>query len=191
MDDNHIQLPEHYKSIQEASNKINFSMPSDLKTGSLLRTLVASKPGGRVLELGTGTGLSLSWIAESMDEQSTVISIDSSEEYTSIARSFFETDSRVEIICTDANEWLRDNPNQQFDLIFADAWPGKYAMLDEALAMVKTGGFYIIDDMLPQPNWPKGHEDNVKNLINDLEARADSRFTKMNWSTGLVILTKI
>lgn len=32
-------------------------MPSDLQTGSLLRTLVTSKPNGLFLELGTGTGL--------------------------------------------------------------------------------------------------------------------------------------
>jgi predicted O-methyltransferase YrrM len=37
-------------------------------------------------------------------------------------------------------------------LIFADAWPGKYSDLEKALKLVKPGGFYIIDDMLTQPN---------------------------------------
>jgi predicted O-methyltransferase YrrM len=191
MNDTSIKLPENYKSIQEASEKINFSMPSDLQTGSLLRTLIASKPQGRFLELGTGTGLSLSWITESMDKESIVISIDNSEEYTSVAREFFKTDPRVKILCTDANEWLKNNPGQKFDLIFADAWPGKYSALDEALDMVKTGGFYIIDDMLPQPNWPETHGENVERLINYLETRQDLRFTKMNWSTGIIIVAKI
>jgi predicted O-methyltransferase YrrM len=191
MNDTTIKLPENYKSIQKASEKISFSMPSDLQTGSLLRTLIASKPHGRFLELGTGTGLSLSWIAESMDNESIVISIDNSEEYSSVAREFFKTDPRVEILCTDANKWLKDNPDQKFDLIFADAWPGKYSALNEALDMVKTGGFYIIDDMLPQPNWPETHGENVERLINYLETRKDLRFTKMNWSTGIIIVTKI
>ena len=88
MDDTNIKLPENYIIVQDASSKINFSMPSDLKTGSLLRTLVASKPSGRFLELGTGTGLSLSWIAEAMDDNSSVISIDNSKEYSSIAKGF-------------------------------------------------------------------------------------------------------
>jgi len=191
MDDISIKLPENYRSIQDESDRINFSMPSDLKTGSLLRTLVTSKPNGRFLELGTGTGLSLSWITEAMDEKSIVISIDNNELYSSIAKGFFKTDPRVEIICTDANEWIKNNQDQEFDLIFADAWPGKYSTLDEALNMVKMGGFYIIDDMLPQPNWPNGHDENVKKLISYLEARSDLRFTKMNWSTGLVIMVKI
>lgn len=191
MNDTNIKLPEEYISIQDESDKINFSMPSDLKTGSLLRTLITSKPNGRFLELGTGTGLSLSWIAEAMDESSIVISIDNSELYSAIAKSFFKTDPRVEIICTDAGEWLKNNQDQEFDLIFADAWPGKYSTLDETLDMVKKGGFYIIDDMLPQPNWPDGHDQNVEKLVSYLEARPDLRFTKMNWSTGLIIVTKI
>lgn len=190
MDDSIIKLPQNYRSIQDASDKINFSMPSDLKTGSLLRTLIASKPNGRFLELGTGTGLSLSWITEAMDENSTVISLDNTETYTSIAKSFFVTDPRVEIICTDANEWLKDNQEQEFDLIFADAWPGKYATLDEALNILKIGGLYIIDDMLPQPNWPEGHQENVDKLISYIETRTDLNYTKLNWSTGLVIVTK-
>ncbi|MGY4383772.1 putative O-methyltransferase YrrM [Pedobacter sp. UYP24] len=191
MDDINIKLPENYKSILDASAKIKFSMPSDLKTGSLLRTLIASKPKGKFLELGTGTGLSLSWIVEAMDDKSTVISIDNNELYIAIAKEFFNDDKRVEIICTDATQWLKNNPDLEFDLIFADAWPGKYETLDEALSMVKTGGFYIIDDMLPQPNWPVGHEENVKKLVAHLEQRADLRFTKLNWSTGLIIMTKI
>jgi len=41
--------------------------------------------------------------------------------------------------------------------VFADALAGKYDGLSEALCVVKAGGFYVIDDMLPQPNWPDGH----------------------------------
>jgi len=42
----------------------------------MLRTLAASKPGGRFLELGTGTGIATAWLLEGMDERSTLISID-------------------------------------------------------------------------------------------------------------------
>lgn len=75
-------------------------------------------------------------------------------------------------------------------MIFADAWPGKYETLDETLKMLKVGGFYIIDDMLPQPNWPTGHQENVNRLVRYLDTRTDLRLTRMNWSTGLIIMTK-
>lgn len=191
MIDTDITLPESFTDIQSRSKEINFSMPSDLQTGSILRTLVTSKPRGSFLELGTGTGLSLSWIAEAMDEDSTVISVDNNEDYLSIARSFFSNDSRISLICEDGSEWITNNQDKKFDLIFADAWPGKYATLDETLYLLKKGGFFILDDMLHQPNWPEGHQNNVDKLIEYLSSRADLRLTKINWSTGLIIVTKI
>lgn len=191
MKDTIIWVPENYGKIHEESAAINFSMPSDLQTGSLLRTLVSSKPNGSFLELGTGTGLSLSWIVEAMDKQSSVISIDNNQSFVEIAKRFFNADDRVSIVCCDGAEWLKINQDKTFDLIFADAWPGKYESLEETLLMLKPGGIYLIDDMLPQPNWPEGHQANVNGLIEQLERRKDIRLTKMNWSTGLVIVTKI
>lgn len=191
MKDTIIRVPENYGKIHEESAAINFSMPSDLQTGSLLRTLVSSKPNGSFLELGTGTGLSLSWIVEAMDKQSSVISIDNNQSFVEIAKRFFNADDRVSIVCCDGAEWLKINQDKTFDLIFADAWPGKYESLEETLLMLKPGGIYLIDDMLPQPNWPEGHQANVNGLIEQLERWKDIRLTKMNWSTGLVIVTKI
>lgn len=165
-------------------------MPSDLQTGSLLRTLIASKPKGRFLELGTGTGLSLAWIVEAMDAYSSVVSIDNSEEYINIARNHFQDDPRIEIICADGEEWIRNNSGGKFDLIFADAWPGKYSYLDETLDLLPVGGIYLIDDMLAQPNWPEGHDKKAEALIAYLETREDLRLTKINWSTGIIIVCK-
>ena len=165
-------------------------MLSDTHTGSLLRTLTRSKANGHVLEIGTGTGLGLSWIIVGMDDQSTVISIDNDERYQAVARSFFEAESRVEFVYEDDNEWIQANGDRKFDLIFADAWPGKYSLLATTLAMLKKGGLYLIDDMLPQPNWPDGHSENVRKLMKELELRQDITLTKMDWSTGLVLIAK-
>ena len=191
MIDTDITLPKNFIELRSRSEEINFSMPSDLQTGSLLRTLVTSKPGGSFLELGTGTGLSLSWIVEGMDVRSTVISIDNNEVYLSIAKNFFSDDQRVSIICRDGSEWIKNNQDKKFDLIFADAWPGKYESLDETLFLLKKGGFFILDDMLHQPNWPEGHQSNVDKLVDYLSLRADLQLTKMDWSTGLIIITKV
>ena len=99
-------------------------------------------------------------------------------------------DARLKLLCTDAGTWLETNKDQTFDLIFADAWPGKYANLDAALNSLSAGGLYVIDDMLPQPNWPAGHGDNVDNLVTELESRDDLQLVKMAWSTGILIATK-
>lgn len=45
--------------------------------------------------------------------------------------------------------------------------------------------------MNPQANWTEGHLEKATNLINYLEKREDFSLTKMNWSTGIIIMTKI
>ncbi len=183
-------LPKGFVDIQVVSQSIGFSMPSDLQTGALLKTLAGSKPRAKVLEIGTGTGLATAWLLAGMDADSSLLSIDNQTLYQSVAEQVLGDDPRLKLVCTDAGEWLEENEEQQFDLIFADAWPGKYANLNAALNSLSAGGLYVIDDMLPQPNWPEGHSDNVDKLVADLESRADLQIVKMAWSTGILIATK-
>ena len=56
--------------------------------------------------------------------------------------------------------------------------------------MLNKGGFYIIDDMLPQPNWPDGHQEKVTNLINYLEKREDLFLIKQVWASGIIVAVK-
>jgi predicted O-methyltransferase YrrM len=191
MNDTNIQdIPKIHTEITRKSEEIGFTMPSDLYVGSFLKTLIASKPNGRFLEIGTGIGLSLSWMIEGMDANARLVSVDNDDELISIASSYFGEDDRVELICQDGTEWIKEYSGAKFDLIFADAWPGKYSEIDEVLDLLKVGGFYIIDDMTKQPNWPEGHEDNVIVLTGYLEQREDLQLTKMNWSTGLIMAVK-
>ena len=165
-------------------------MASDVLTCSLLRTLAASKPSGKFLELGTGTGLGTSWILDGMDAQSSLTSIDNDEKFLAIAQQFLGDDKRLKLVCTDGGDWVEANKNDRYDYIFADTWHGKYLMLDDVLAMLNKGGLYIIDDMLPQPNWPEGHEEKVANLMKVLEAREDLLVTKQDWATGIIIVVR-
>ena len=183
-------IPQSYFAIDQATKESGFTMASDILTCSLLRTLAASKPSGKFLELGTGTGLSTSWILSGMDSNSTLISFDNDEALLAIAKQHLGDDKRLNLVHADGEDWVKNNKGQKFDYIFADTWHGKYLMLDEALAMLKPGGLYIIDDMLRQPNWPEGHHEKVVKLLAALEARKDIVMTKQVWSTGIVIVVK-
>ena len=185
-----FDIPVQYESIAEATKAIEFNIASDMQTGSLLRTLVASKPAGRILELGTGTGLATSWIIAGMDNGARLITIENNELLLDIARKALH-DTRVEFVLSDGYAWIQNYSGEKFDLIFADAMPGKYDLFEETIRLVKERGFYVIDDMLPQPNWPIGHADKVEGFIEELEQRKDIILTKLNWSTGIIIVTKI
>lgn len=183
-------LPSAYEDLLEKCKEIGFTMPSDLYIGSLLKTLICSKPKGNILELGTGIGLTLSWMIDGMDLDSKICSVDNDPQLIKIATDFFGEDERVNLICEDGSVWIKNYSGDLFDLIFADAWPGKYSDLDLTLELLKPGGFYIIDDMLSQPNWPEGHQELVNELIGVLENRKDLQLTKMNWSTGIIVVVK-
>jgi len=165
-------------------------MASEDRTGALLRVLAASKPAGRFLELGTGTGVATAWLLDGMDAASQLTSVDVSAAFQDAARDVLGGDSRLTLVAEDALAFLERQPEASFDMVFADALRGKYEGLDLALRAVKPGGFYVIDDMLPQPNWPEGHEARVEELLKSLPARGDFEIAPMAWASGLVVAVR-
>tara|TARA_Y100001949_G_C15911432_1_gene297016 strand:+ start:320 stop:901 length:582 start_codon:yes stop_codon:yes gene_type:complete len=191
MNHSHIpDIPKAFPQLEAKCKEIGFTMPSDIYIGTLLKSLIASKPHSNILELGTGIGLSLAWMIDGLDEQSKLISIDNDPELIGIAKDFFGNDPRVQLVCTDGSNWIKSYHGPPFDLIFADAWPGKYSELNETLKLLKVGGFYVIDDINEQPNWPDGHAEKAEKLVEYLKSREDFTMTKMDWSTGVVICTR-
>lgn len=182
--------PRVHATVEAKCQEIGFTMASDLLLGKLLKTLVASKPCGNFLEIGTGIGLSLSWLTDGMDDCGSIISLDNDPKLAEIVGHIFELDYRVNVLCQDGAEWITNYTGEKFDLIFADAWPGKFSNLEETLDLLKIGGIYVINDMDEQPNWQEDHAEKVENLIKTLEAREDFCLTKMNWSTGVILMTK-
>jgi predicted O-methyltransferase YrrM len=130
-----------------------------------LKALAASKPHGRLLELGTGTGLATACLLAGMDSASRLVSVDIDARVQAIARELLGADSRVSFELADGREFIRSQPHRSLDLLFADAWAGKYEGLDDALALLRPGGFFIGDDMLPQANWPDNHQERAEGLV--------------------------
>jgi len=190
IDSNKYPIPTAYLNIDRATKEKGFTMSSDILTCSLLRTLASSKPAGKFLELGTGTGLATAWILDGMDEDATLISVDNDETVLMIAHSFLGLDKRLVLVHSDGEEWLVANKGEKFDYIFADTWHGKYLFLNEVLEMLNKGGLYIVDDMLPQANWPEGHQEKAKSFIQNLEDRSDLLLTKQSWATGIIIAVR-
>ncbi|WP_026119359.1 O-methyltransferase [Nocardiopsis ganjiahuensis] len=189
--------PATLDAIESDTEGIGFSMSCEEAVGQLLRALVASKPGGRILELGTGTGAGTAWLLAGMDERARLDTLDNDPECLGVARRHHTADPRVTIFEADGGEWLSaratdDGPG--YDLVFADTWPGKFTHLDEALALVDRGGFYVVDDLARQPagaSVPEDHCLAVEALVENLESRSGwERLPLLGWSCGVLVMVR-
>lgn len=185
-----LHRPCQFAALMARTEEMKFNMASEQQTGALLEVLAASKPGGRLLELGTGTGIGTSWLLSGMDETATLVSVETDEGIQSVARDVLGSDPRLSLLLEDGAAFIQRQPENAYDLIFADAMPGKFELLDETLKLVKPGGFYVIDDLLPQANWPEGHGDKVDILIDRLNADARFYMVPIAFSSGVAVLVR-
>jgi spermidine synthase len=143
VDDSEIRRqPGAVAAILRDTHALGFDMASEPRVGSLLAVLAASKPGGRVLELGTGTGHGAAWLLAGMDAAATLDTVDSDANVVAVAQRHL------------------------------------------------PGGVYVIDDLLPQPNWPEGHAPRVPVLIDDIERRDEFATVRLAWASGLMLVVR-
>lgn len=185
--------PPALAALEADAIRLGFTMSSDRPTGALLRTLAASKPGGSLLELGTGAGLGTAWLLDGMDVAATLLTVDQDERVSAAAQCHLGNDPRVTFHVGDGGALLQTLTEQgrRFDLIFADTWPGKFTHLDLALGLLAPGGFYLVDDLFPQPNWPADHAPKVPALMAALAQRTELKLTRLAWSTGLILAVRV
>lgn len=103
----YVQEPRQLLKIKERTTAVQFSMASESSVGALLRVLAASKPGGRFLELGTGTGVATAWLLDGMDASSTLVSVDNDGAVQAVAREVLGSDARLTLVTGGGLDFLR------------------------------------------------------------------------------------
>src|SRR5690348_3484506 len=116
MQDQPTIRPAALYGIVADSREIGFAMACEARVGSLLATLAASKPGGRFLELGTGTGAGAAWLLDGMDNDATLISVEQNPQVQAIAVKHLGEDRRATFVTADADAWLSGYDGQPFDM---------------------------------------------------------------------------
>lgn len=122
-------------------------------TGSALRLLAAAVGAKAVMELGTGTGVSGTWLLRGMRADGVLTTVDIDAEYQRLARQTFEaagfSGPRVRLINGAALEVLPRFADAAYDLVFVDAARGESSeYLDEALRLLRPGGLVAFDNAL-------------------------------------------
>lgn len=104
-----------------------------------------------ILEIGTYTGYSALAMAEGMDSEGNITTIDKNEELETRVRKYFDESglaNRVKYIIGDALDVL-PNLTGPFDLVFIDADKENYGnYYDLVLEKVQSGGYLLVDNVL-------------------------------------------
>lgn len=164
-----IQLPALVQKAVTLAEEMNFPlMPEGRPPGSgappsacipevgrLLSVLAAAKPGGRIVEHGTGAGVGTAWLVSGMAADTALISVELDTRLAQAAARLFRDDARVEIHQGDWHEVLAGRAPA--DLLFMDATPRADldpSNWDHITELVTVGGQFVMDDLTPVELWP-------------------------------------
>jgi caffeoyl-CoA O-methyltransferase len=157
--------------------------------GTFMEVLTRVLGVRRAIEIGTFTGLSALCVARGLPEDGSLLCLDRSEEWTAVARRYWERAGladRIELRLGDALPSLRGLPEvETFDLAFVDADKTGYgAYVEELYPRMNTNGVVLLDNTL----WsgrvldPQNEDDHALVRLNAVLA-ADPR-----WQTVLLPL---
>jgi len=121
--------------------------------GAFMALLVRAIGARRALELGTFTGYSAICIARGVPEDGLLVTCDLNDEWTRIARRYFDeagVAGRIDLRLGPALETLRALPSDEpFDFAFIDADKAEYPdYYEEVLRVLRPGGLAMLDNVL-------------------------------------------
>ena len=117
---------------------------------TMLARLIGAK---RAIEIGTFTGYSALCTARGLTEDGTLLCCDISEEWTAIARPFWEkagVAQKIDLRIGPALDTLRSLPqDRHFDMAFLDADKiNQAAYFEEIVQRMRPGGVMMVDNVL-------------------------------------------
>lgn len=122
----------------------------------------------RVLEIGTYTGYSALCMAEGLDENGKLITIDINEELEPLVQKYFDESpftEQLQYLIGDAIELIPDL-DEKFDLVFIDADKVNYLNYYElVIDKMNQGGFIIADNILWSGKVTSSPKSNDKDTI--------------------------
>ncbi len=156
--------------------------------GRFLALLVELVGATKAIEVGVFTGYSSLCIAGAMPEHGRLIACDVSEEWTSIARRYWERAGlaqRIELrlapALTTLDQLITSEPRESFDFCFIDADKQNYdGYYERCLQLLRPGGLIAVDNALWGGRVARAEDQSLDTLaIRALNAKvlADERVT--------------
>jgi predicted O-methyltransferase YrrM len=143
---------------------MRFERSSIPEVGRLLAALAASRPDGRLAEIGTGTGVGAAWIVSAMGPDASFVTVEADDDRAAACARLFAASPNVRVLHGDWHELMP--PEAPFDLLFFDGGGYKRsppqqmrAESEQALELVTAGGMVVMDNLTPEYLWPPDSPD--------------------------------
>ena len=119
--------------------------------GKLMQFLVKISGTRKAVEIGTFTGFSALMIAEALPDDGLLVTCESSKEHAEIARRYIKKSPhrhKIRLELKPAMQTLEQLADNSVDFVFIDADKPSYSLyFDEALRILRAGGFIFVDNV--------------------------------------------
>ncbi len=152
-----VREPEILQQLRHETNNHPFAtMQIAPEQGQFMALLVQLLGATKTLEVGVFTGYSSLCVALALPPNGKIIACDVSEEYTAIARRYWQKagvadkiDLRIAPALETLDQLLTDGQKETFDFAFIDADKGNYdPYYERSLELIRPGGLIAIDNVL-------------------------------------------
>lgn len=141
---------------QETANHRLARMQIAPEQGQFMALLIKLMGAKKILEIGVFTGYSSTVMALALPDDGKIIACDVSEEFTNIARNYWQqakVAEKIELHLAPALETLDKLINQDesntFDFVFIDADKSNYKnYYEKSLQLLRQGGLIVVDNVL-------------------------------------------
>ena len=153
-----LREPEVFKQLREETAKLPVSnmqiAPEQGQFMALLAELIGTR---KAIEIGTFTGYSALWVASILPEEGRLVACDISEEWTSIAKRFWEkvgVSHKIDLRLGPAQDTINkmlEQPDEveSYDFAFIDADKTGYDdYYERVLKLIRPGGLITFDNVL-------------------------------------------
>ena len=152
-----VRETEVAERLREETQKLPMAqMQISPDQGQFMQLLVQLINARRTLEVGVFTGYSSLWVALGLPEDGRIVACDVSEEYTAIARRYWQEagvaqkiDLQLRPALATLDDLLAKGEAGTFDFAFIDADKSNYDnYYERALRLVRDGGLIAIDNTI-------------------------------------------
>ncbi|MEO8893598.1 MAG: class I SAM-dependent methyltransferase [Coleofasciculaceae cyanobacterium] len=141
---------------EETAHLPNAIMQIAPEQGQFMALLIKLLGAKKTLEVGVFTGYSSLCVALALPMDGKIVACDVSEEYTTIARRYWQAagvadkiDLHIAPALDTLDQLLAEGQAETFDFAFIDADKGNYdGYYERSLQLVRTGGLIAIDNVL-------------------------------------------